>query len=127
MASLEETVEELKAQNETLKAEREQLLEENRALRRELTQRRLLSDMEGTIDDIKDETGRLPAAPPPADDLFTLLPSSFAFPVFFQIAESRGLGTDEARRCLLHFLAEERVMQEGSRLVKKRAGNGQAS
>jgi regulator of replication initiation timing len=116
-----ETVENLRDRIEKLEAEREALLEENRALRRELTQLRLLSDMEKTIEEIEEETGRVPAAPPPAEDLYALLPSSFAFPVFFQIAESRGLDTAEARRCLLHFLAEDRVVREGSRLVKHSA------
>ena len=118
-----ETIEKLRDRIEELETEREALLEENRTLRRELTQLRLLSDMEKTVEEIEEETGRVPAAPPPAEDLYALLPPSFAFPVFFRIAESKGLDTAEARRCLLHFLAEDRVVQEGSRLVKHRAAS----
>ena len=121
----EETIEALRARVDELEAEREQLLQENRSLRRELTQMRLLSEMEEAIETIEEETGQLPAAPPPAEDLYALLPPSFAFPVFFRIAESRGLGTDESRRCLLHFLAGDRIVQEGSRLVKKQTGGGE--
>lgn len=116
----EETIEALRARVDELEAEREQLLQENRSLRRELTQMRLLSEMEEAIEAIEEETGQLPAAPPPAEDLYALLPPSFAFPVFFRIAESRGLGTDESRRCLLHFLAGDQIVQKGSRLVKQR-------
>jgi regulator of replication initiation timing len=119
VAALRETIEELQSRNERLEAERDQLLEENRALRREMTQMRLLSDMEESIDAIEEETGHLPAAPPPAEDLYALLPPSFAFPVFFEVADSNGLDTAEARRCLLHFLAKDRVVQQGSRLVKR--------
>jgi len=118
-AELEETVEELRARVEELQAERETLLQENRSLRRELIQMRLLSDMEEAIEGIESETGHLPAAPPPADDLYALLPPSFAFPTFFRIAENRGLDSDETRRCLLHFLGNDRIVQEGSRLVKR--------
>lgn len=115
----EKTIEDLEARIDELESEREALLEENRSLRRQVTQMRLLSDMEDTIDTIEEETGRRPAAPPPADDLYALLPPSFAFPVFFRIAESRGLDSDEARRCLLHFLGTDRIVQKGSRLVKQ--------
>lgn len=123
VAALQETVEELQSRTEKLEAERDQLLEENRTLRREITQMRLLSDMEETIDTIEEETGNLPAAPPPAEDLYALLPPSFAFPVFFKIADSNGLDTAEARRCLLHFLAKDLVVQRGSRLVKQRVAD----
>ncbi|HKL88451.1 MAG TPA: hypothetical protein VJ884_05560 [Salinibacter sp.] len=119
VAALRETVEKLQARTEKLEAERDRLLEENRSLRREMTQMRLLSDMEESIEAIEEETGRLPAAPPPAEDLYALLPPSFAFPVFFKIADSKGLDTAEARRCLLHFLAKDLVVQKGSRLVKQ--------
>ncbi len=119
VAALEETVEKLRARTEELRRERDQLLEENRALRQNVTHLRLLHDLEESIDDIEEKTGRLPAAPPPSDHLYTLLPSTFSFPVFFGIAESQGIDTDEARRCLLHFLAEELIVQEGSRLVKQ--------
>jgi regulator of replication initiation timing len=126
IAALKETVVELRARTSELKEEREQLLEENRALRHEITQLRLLQELEDSIDAIEDETGQLPAAPPSAEHLYTLLPPSFSFPVFFRIAESQGLETDEARRCLLHFLAKDLIAQEGSRLVKtqKAVGGG---
>jgi hypothetical protein len=125
-AASEATVENLQARIEELEAEREQLLAENRSLRREITQMRLLSEMEDTIEAIEEETGRPPAAPPPADDLYALLPPSFAFPVFFRIAASEGLDSDATRRCLLHFLADDRIAQEGSRLVKQQtAANGE--
>lgn len=124
VAAMEETIDELKARVEELEAERQALLTENRSLRQQLTQMRLLRDMEDTIDAIEEETNQPPAAPPPTDALYTLLPPSFAFPVFFQIAESAGLDSDETRRCLLHFLAEDRIVQEGSRLVKTQAAEG---
>ena len=123
VAALRETIEELQSRNERLESERDQLLEENRALRREMTQMRLLSDMEESIDAIEEETGNLPAAPPPAEDLYALLPPSFAFPVFFKVADSNGLDTAEARRCLLHFLAKDRIVQKGSRLVKQQTAS----
>jgi len=123
VAALRETVEELQTRTEKLEAERDRLLEENRSLRREMTQMRLLSDMEESIDAIEEETGHLPAAPPPAEDLYALLPPSFAFPVFFKVADSNGLDTAEARRCLLHFLAKDRIVQKGSRLVKQQTAS----
>jgi predicted nuclease with TOPRIM domain len=118
ISELQSTVEDLRSRNDELKAERDRLLEENRALRRQITHSRLLSGLEDTIDTIKAETGHLPAAPPPAEQLYYTLPPSFSFTEFFRIAENESLETDEARRCLLHFLAQDLVVQEGSRLVK---------
>ena len=118
VAALEKAVEELQNRNDDLKTERDRLREENRSLRKEVTHLRLLHELEDSIDAIEAETGGLPAAPPPAEHLYTLLPPSFSFPVFFEIADSRELGTDEARRCLLHFLAKDLIVQKGSRLVK---------
>jgi len=118
VAVLQETIKTLQARTEELKAERERLREENRALRRELTHSRLLQGIEEEIETVEAETGQPPAAPPPAEQLYHLLPSSFSFSEFFRIAESESLGSDEARRCLLHFLANDLVAQDGSRLVK---------
>jgi hypothetical protein len=112
--ALAKTVEALRSRVGELEAERERLLEENRTLRREITQMRLLDDMKDALEEDPE-----PPAPPPADALYALLPSSFTFPVFFQLADSRGLDSEETRRCLLHFLAEDRIVQEGPRLVKQ--------
>ena len=116
---LEETIDELRTRIDELKRERDQLLEENRDLRQKVTHLRLLHEPEEAIDDIEQKTTQLPAAPPPSDHLYTLLPPTFSFPVFFEIAESQGVDTDKARRCLLHFLAEDLIVQEGSPLVKQ--------
>lgn len=117
--SLEQTVEKLRARNEKLEAERQELLEENWMLRRKMTLSLLIDGLETSIGVIKDETGAAPKAPPSAEQLYHTLPPSFSFSVFFQIAESENLDADEARRCLLHFFAEELVAQKGSRLVKE--------
>jgi len=119
IASLRETIDELQARNEALKRERQQLLEKNRSLRRELTQTRLLKELEDNIEAVATETEQLPSVPLPTEDLYHLLPSSFSFGEFFRIAESEDVETDDIRDCLLHFPAEGLITQEGSRLVKK--------
>lgn len=119
VATLKETIDELRDRTETLEDEREALLDENRVLRRKLTQILLLKEYEEAIDAIETETGQMPTAPPPAERLYQFLPSSFFFSEFFRMAGSTGVDMDEARQCLLHFLANDLIDQEGSRLVKK--------
>lgn len=119
VATLTETVDELRSRNEALAAEREDLLEENRRLRQKLTQTLLLDGFKDAIDSIEAETGQLPTAPAPAERLYQTLPSSFSFAEFFHIAENTALDMDEARQCLLHFLAQDLLVQDGSRLVKQ--------
>lgn len=123
ITALQKTVDDLQAKNEALKNERDRLLEENRALRQQITHFRLLDGFENAIDAIETDTGQPPAAPPSAEQLYHTLPPSFSFAEFFRIAQNESLGTDEARRCLLHFLAQNQVAQEGSRLVKNGASS----
>jgi FtsZ-binding cell division protein ZapB len=119
VATLKATVDELRSRNETLEDEREDLLEENRMLRQKLTHTLLLDGFKDAIDSIETETGQLPAAPPPAERLYQTLPSSVSFAEFFRIADSTALDMDAARQCLLHFLAKDLLVQDGSRLVKQ--------
>lgn len=87
LATLTESIDELLSRNEKLEDELENLLEENRVLRRKLTQTLLLKDFEDAVDAIKTETGQLPTAPPPAERLYQMLPPSF---LFFSVLPHRG-------------------------------------
>lgn len=117
--SLTDAVQTLRAQNERLKSERNQLQEENRALRRELTESRLLNYLEESISNVDEEEDSMQTLPPLAERLYQALPPSFSFPVYFKVAENEDLEMDAARRFLRHFLAKEQVVREGSRLRKQ--------
>jgi regulator of replication initiation timing len=133
--SLMDAVEKLRTQNHHLEEERNDLQEENRALRRDLTESRLINHLEQSMPNVE-EDGQSEQDPPPlAERLYEALPSSFSFPVYFQVAEDEDLDMDAARRCLQHFLMENQLVREGSRLRKReepltersRCGDGQSS
>jgi regulator of replication initiation timing len=133
--SLTEAVQELRARNNHLKTERSRLEEENRTLRKELTEYRLLNHLDQSVAEADENATATSSIPPIADHFYQVLPPSFSFRTYFQIAENKDLEMDAARRFLQHFLADERVVREGSRLRKRndslaphnREGNGQSS
>lgn len=116
IAELKGNVAVLQAQKEELEDERDQLLRENRALRRKLTHAQLADGLLTTLD----ETGPSPdsESSSPVRELYEALPSRFSFPTFFEVAETGGLDTDTARRCLRHFLKRDLLYQEGRQLTK---------
>ena len=116
--SLSEAVQELRARNEQLITERSRLEEENRTLRQQLTESRLLNHLEQSAVEADENANPPGSVPPRADHFYQALPPSFSFRAYFQIAENKDLEMDEARRFLRHFLADERVVREGSRLRK---------
>lgn len=114
---LMEEVQDLRSYNEQLETERNQLQQENQALRRELTESRLLNHLKQP--NASEDAPPVQNLPPLAEQLYQALPESFSFPVYFQVAEDEDLEMETARRCLRHFLLEKRLAREGSRLRKK--------
>lgn len=119
LKALRTKVQDLHHRIEKLEAQRHQLLEENRRLRREITQSRLVEDLKVSTAVGEDETPPSSPVPPTAEDLYLTLPASFTYEEFFQIAQNAGLDTEEVRQSLRIFLRRGMVTQEGSRLTKK--------
>lgn len=125
---LKKTIETLRSRVEELEAERERLLKKNRALRREMTQSRLLSQLEEPVDSHASTDKEAPSrAEQTTEQLYHLLPPSFTFSEFFQLATSEGFDTEEARRCLRVYFSKSLIDQKGSRLTKKRDSFGKTS
>lgn len=119
IARLHAVIQELRSTGEDLEADRERLLEENRALRRKVTLSTLIEDLEATTTNEKENGDTLePSAPRPAARLYQQLPTRFSFPLFFQVAADERIETDTARRCLIHYLTEEMLVQSGAYLEK---------
>jgi len=116
IAELRERVRELRAETEDLEAKRDQLREENQSLRRDLTHFRLMDDLMGLQETGTEdkETGRQQAR-----SLYQVLPPTCSFSTFFRTAEDEGLETEEARRCLRHFLSRGLLVQQGGQLAKQ--------
>lgn len=117
--TLRDAVQTLRDRVEHLETERTELLEENRVLRRRLTHSQLVDDLLMTLEEEGGSITTMPDRPPSTERLYRVLPSSFSFPAFFQVAEEEGLDTGAARRCLRHFLARDRLVQEGTQLSKR--------
>jgi regulator of replication initiation timing len=117
---LEETVRRLRSRVAELESDREQLLEENQALRKEVTHARLVDTVLTTLEDESDAAST-PEAPSAAAGLHQALPPSFTFRTFFRVAEREGLDAADARRCLRHFLDQGCLTRDGSRLTKQGA------
>jgi regulator of replication initiation timing len=119
MATADATVQELTDRTETLEEECARLRQENRRLRRELTHAQLIHDLPGADDETEAPSTESP--PATARRLYRALPASVSFRAFFEAAEQEGMGADEARRCLRHFLARDLLVQDGARLAKRAA------
>ena len=129
IARLHATIQSLRASGEELEAECRRLLDENQKLRRRATRSALLDDFEAPTDsdaDNRDEPNSNHAeasstnalAPPQAERFYRQLPGRFPFPTFFRLAEAGGLDTSTARRCLMHYLLEDLLVQSGAYLEK---------
>jgi regulator of replication initiation timing len=119
IARLHAVIRELRSTSEDLEADRERLLEENRALRRKVTLSTLVEDLEATItNEMSDADAIEPSAPTPADRLYHQLPRRFTFSHFFRTAGDENIETETARRCLIHYLTEEMLVQSGAHLEK---------
>jgi regulator of replication initiation timing len=118
---LEATVQRLRRRVAELKSDREHLLEENQALRKEVTHAHLADSLLATLEAERDEAVPTPEAPPAAGELHQVLPASFTFRTFFRVAEREGLDTADARRCLRHLLDQGCLTRDGSRLTKQEA------
>ncbi len=133
--TLAEAVESLRDRIDHLKTERNQLQKENRGLRRQLTESRLVNQLERSVAETDEDVELERSVPSPSEQLYQLLPPSFSFPAYFRIADNEDLDTETARRCLQYFLSENQIAQTGSRLRKTNGstakrpsvGNGQAS
>jgi hypothetical protein len=117
MATADATVQALTDRTETLEEECARLRRENQRLRRELTHAQLMHDLPGADDEA--EAASTESRSPTARRLYRALPASVSFRGFFEAAEREGMGTDEARRCLRHFLARDLLVQDGARLTKR--------
>ena len=119
IARLHAVIQDLRRTSADLEADRQRLLEENRALRRRVTLSILIEDLEATVTNERGNADTLePSAPRPADRLYQQLPARFSFPFFFQVATGEQIETDAARRCLLHYLSEDMLVQSGAFLEK---------
>lgn len=118
IARLHAAVQELLAATEDLEADRQRLLRENRALRRTATLSALIDDLEDSLESRLDEERSNGVAPPFAEHLYQQLPSQFSFPLYFEIVQKEGVDSDTARRCLVHYLREHRLVQSGAYLEK---------
>lgn len=125
IARLHATVQSLRASGEELEAECRRLLDENQKLRRRATRSALLDDFEAPPnraapqDEDAPETPATDALiPPQARRFYRQLPGRFPFPTFFRLAEAGGLDTSTARRCLMHYLLEDLLVQSGAYLEK---------
>jgi hypothetical protein len=117
IARLHASVQALRRTTEDLEADRQRLLDENRALRRQLTVSTLIEDLDRSLESVDgDETDAV--VPPPAERLYQQLPPRFSFPHFFRVADGEHLKTATARRCLIHYLAEGVLVQSGAYLEK---------
>lgn len=105
----------LAADRAEIAADRDELRAENLRLRREMTLAHLVEDLESSLEEVVDPGGPVP---PPARRLYDRLPASFAFPAYFRAAEAEGLETTTARRYLVRYLADGRLVQSGAYLEK---------
>jgi len=117
IARLHASVQALRRTSEDLEADRQRLLEENRALRREITVSALIEDIERSSE-TSDADVSSEVVPPPAERLYRVLPDRFSFPHFFRVAEDEKLETATARRCLAHYLTDGTLVQSGAYLEK---------
>jgi regulator of replication initiation timing len=118
---LEETVRRLRSRVSELESDREHLLEENQALRKEVTHAQLADTLLAALEAERDDAVPTPEASSAAAELHQALPPSFTFRTFFRVAEREGLDTADARQCLRHLLDRGRLSRDGSRLTKQEA------
>jgi hypothetical protein len=140
IARLHATIQSLRATGETLEAECRRLLEENQKLRRQATLSAYADDLDlafrqvgreeeasensdaGAKNAAGPQASSLLPIPPQAERFYRQLPGRFTFPSFFHLAEAAGLGKRPARRCLMHYLVEELLVQSGAYLEKVDVG-----
>lgn len=122
IATLHAMIQQLRTVRTDLENERQRLLKENRALRREATLSALMKDLDVSGDALGDgEPAGDDTSPLPAEVLFDRLPARFSFPLYFKRVQDEGIDSETARRCLVHYLREGRLVQNGAYLKKNGA------
>jgi TolA-binding protein len=124
IAELQATVETLRASRDELELDHRALQEENQRLRREMTLANLIEDLDTSIEEVVEEAPHHLGSLLPGRPLYERLPSTFPFPAFFEMAEEAGVGTEEARRLLVRYLADGLLVQSGAYLKKGGADGG---
>lgn len=117
IAELQALVADLKTAQEALEEDHRSLQEENQQLRREMTLANLIDDLQTVVKEQMD-TRPSGAASSSARQLYERLPARFRFPTFFQVADEENLDTEKARRFLVRYLADDRLVQSGAYLEK---------
>jgi hypothetical protein len=122
IADLKAALKQIRDARDALAADRDELRAENLRLRREMTLAHLVEGLESSLEEVVDPGSPVP---PPARRLYDRLPTSFAFPAYFRTAEAEGLETTTARRYLVRYLADGRLVPSGAYLEKDDpAGDG---
>lgn len=91
-----------------LRWENRHLQKENKTLRQQVTQLQMDRQANRSAE----------AAASAAEPFYHLLPASFTFSQFFELAEQQGVGGDQAKQYLLHFIRQEMLLQKGPRIIK---------